>query len=75
MDSKVFKVFLLSDKELVETKVRNYLRKFSRYDLTVVPTAFNEFELFKYSPDVIIMDQELNRVINCYQWDTCTVGS
>ena len=75
MDSKVFKVFLLSDKELVGIKVRNYLRKFPRYDLTVVPTSFNEFEIFKYRPDIVIMDQNLGRVINCYQWDKCVVDS
>ncbi len=73
MDSKVFKVFLLSDKELVSSEVQDYLVKFPHYDLTVVPTSFNEFEIFKYDPDIVIMDQELSRVINCYQWDKCIV--
>ena len=75
MDSKIFKVFLLSDRELIGFRVRNFLTKFPSYELTVVPTMFNEFELFKYNPDVVIMDQKLSRIINCYQWDECIVDN
>ena len=71
METNIYKIFLLSDEKEISSKVRMQLRKFSKYELTVLPTVYNEFDLFNFSPDVILIEEDNKiREINCYKWET-----
>ena len=70
MNNHIFKIFLITDDESPSTKVRNHLRKFSAYEIFIIPSVFNEFEIMRFEPDLIIFGNDLNRVINCYEWNT-----
>ena len=72
MENREYRIFLITDNESPSAKVRNHLRKFSSYEIFIVPSNYNEFELMKYDPDLIIFGNDIERVINCFEWNNET---
>jgi DNA-binding NarL/FixJ family response regulator len=67
--SKIFKVFVLSDQKMVTTPIANFLEDYQKYELHFIPTELNLFDLLKFEPDIIIMDQKVRNVVKCYEWE------
>lgn len=63
--AKTIKVFILSNKQEVSKKVQNYLRQYASYKIYFLPEYISEFELMKFEPDIIIKDQNVDKVIHC----------
>jgi len=66
---KKFKIFIHSDKKLEKSKLSSLLAKYQNYEVYYMPTILNLFEIMSYEPDVIIVDNEVQEVVQCHKWN------
>jgi L-rhamnose mutarotase len=66
---KKFKIFIHSDQKLDRVKLSHLLSKYKNYEIHYMPTALNLFELMTYEPDVIVVDNEIQNVMQCHKWN------
>ena len=61
-------VYIITNDKKPSNMVLNFLRKYMKYKIHTIPTVFNEFDVFKYEPDIVIVGNEMDHVIKCYEW-------
>lgn len=65
---KTFKIFVISDQKVLNSKLTQFLNDYENYELHFIPTDLDLFDILNYEPDVVVMDQEVNNVVKCYEW-------
>lgn len=65
---KTFKIFVISDQKVLNFKLTQFLNDYENYELHFIPTGLDLFDVINYEPDVLVMDQEVNNVVKCYEW-------
>lgn len=67
--SKKYTIFVSSDRRSRTSQLDNFLNKYSRYELHFIPTVLSVFDMLKMEPDVIVLDQQAQKVVRCHQWN------
>ena len=67
MKKNGFKVFIMEDDKRMQKKIAEELKE-NNYQIHFFSKSESVFDLFNFSPDILIQDYENNKIINCYEW-------
>ena len=63
-----FKIFVLSDEKVKSLGLNELLAQYEKYELHYIPTELNLFDVLKYEPDVVVLDNNAEKVVKCHEW-------
>ena len=65
---KTFKIFVISDTKVLNSKLNQFLNDYENYEVHFIPKELDLFDILNYEPDVVVMDEDVNNVVKCYEW-------
>ena len=65
---KSFKIFVLSDSKDQSHKLMSFLSGYENYELHFISTAMNLFDVYELEPDIVVLDNSFENIVNCYEW-------
>lgn len=66
--AKKLNIFIYSDTKAIGNGLNSFLQQYSDYKLSFIPTEFALFDLMKWEPDIIVLDNEARKVVKCHEW-------
>lgn len=61
-------IFIYSDNKSIGNGLNHFLKQYADYKLSFIPTDFALFDVMKWDPDIIVLDNEAKEVVKCHEW-------
>lgn len=61
-------IFIHSDSKEIGNGLTTFLKQYKNYSLNFISTDFALFDVMRWDPDIIVLDNEASKVVKCHEW-------